>query len=601
MTRKWIAWLLIVLMAVGLTSCGGGGDPNQTTAGGNVETTGPAGTPTAKVYKTYMSSDCASLNFLDNVDSNAETPSTYCTSFLWRTYPNEDGTNYVFINDLAAEEPIQIDDNNWKIVLRQDAKFHNGDPINADTWIFTFQQQLNPKMAARMGTFLYDSRITIVNGENYYKQGSEGFPATVAWDEVGIKKLDDYTIQITTEDKHSAQDIMKHFYTRNLSPINRKMWDQCLSADGLTTSYGSDLEHFVGSGPYHFKDWQYDSLHVYEKNPDHWISNLYHFDRVEVRIVPEMNARVELFEKGEIMSLEPDANTIDTYLDDPRMTTFGNVTVTHIDINCKNPDNPITANLNYRRAIYHAIDRETVANTIFGHMAPAGTYVNDQAGMFSENALTYRESKHGLAVTEMVNQWGPAGYSPKLALEYLNKALKEENVPEGTVITLKYVINDSDKEWKALGEYLMEEWQTIFEGKVKLEIVPYAGMSATDFKKTGDDKWDLSPNDWARSLSRTYPHTCFYYYTTKYEGGPNNFHVAEFDEQYEKCESIKNGDYDTLLAETKKLEEIYLNYVIQCPVYQQIKYQLFSENLKLPVKNYIPGFGWGIQYGDIAN
>ncbi len=557
-----------------------------------------------KIYKTYITSELATLNFTDNVDSNRSAPGTYAMSQLYRAYPNEDGTNYIFIYDLAAGEPIQVDDYTWNIPLREGAKWHDGTPINADTWMFTFQQRINPKMAPRMATFLVDNTITVVNGMNYLLQGTEGYPAEVAWEEVGFKKIDEYTIQVVTEDANTKEDVMKQFWGDDQVPVHEELWNECLSADGLTTSYGSDLDHFVGCGPYTFSDWQYDSMQTYTKVEDHWMAEYFHYDEVQVRIVPEMNARVELFEKGEIMSLTPDANTIETYIDDPRTTMYGSTSVYHIDINCKNPTNPISGNVNYRKAIYHAIDREVAAPEIFGYQQEVGTYVNAQAGMLSASGLTYRDSEYGQAVTQMVADWSAdghtTGYNPELALEYLNKALAEENVPEGTVITVKYAIDEGDLAWKALGEYMMEEWPTIFEGKMVLEIVPYAGMSATDFKKTGDDKWDLSPNEWTRGMSRTYPHTCFYYYLASYSGAPNNYFVPEFDAQYQVCEDIKLGDYDTLLKETQKLEEMYLDYVIHVPVAQVVNYELFAEELILPVKTYIPGFGWGAAFGDIA-
>ncbi|MGI6177165.1 MAG: peptide ABC transporter substrate-binding protein [Eubacterium sp.] len=589
MSKKLLAILLSAVMIIGLTACGGGGNN-----GGDTEST--------KVYKTYLSTEVSSLNLLDNVDINVETPAAYCQSFLWRKYPNEEGNGYIWINDLAAEEPVQVDANNWQIKLRQDATWQDGSPINADTWMFTFEQALNPKMAPRMSTFLADNLITIVNATEYSLQGTEGHVASMDFSEVGIKKVDDYTIQITTEGENSAEDVMGHFYYRDNTPINEELWKECLSDDGLTTTYGSDLDHFIGCGPYTFTTWEYDSMHVYTKREDHWLADYFNYDSVEVRIVPEMNSQVELFEKGEIYSLTPDANTIDTYLDDPRMTVYGSTSVTHIDINCKNPTNPITASVNYRKAIYHSIDRETVAATIFGHMEPSGTYVNDQAGMLSESGVIYRESEYGKAVTDEVSAWGPYGYNPDMALDYLNKALEECGVTDDQLpINIKYAVDESDKSWKAFGEYLKEQWKTIFQGKLELEIVPYAGMSATDFKNTGDDKWDLSPNDWTRGASRKYPYTCFYYYTSSYSGSPNNFHPEEFDEQYAYCESIKDGDYDTLLAETQKLEEIYLEYVVQCPVYQTVNYQLFADCLELKVKTYIPGFGWGAEYGDIVD
>ena len=605
MSKKLLALLMATLMLLTFAACNkpvegeqpGADDPAVTDPTDTPVTPDPTG---LKVYKTYLSDECTSLNFLDNVDNPAETPGTYCVSYLWRAYPNEDGTNYIWIDDLAAGDPAQIDEHTWNISLNQNGKFDDGTPINADTWMFTFKEQLNPKMAPRMSTFLADNTVTILNATDYVLQGTEGYPETVAWEDVGIKKIDEYTIQIVTTGENSADDVKKHFWNRNNTPINETMWNQCLSADGLTTSYGSDLDHFVGCGPYKFTTWNYDSQHVYTKNPDHWMAQYFNYDEINVRIVPEMNARVELFEQGELYSLEPDANTIEHYLDDPRMTEYGSTTVEHIDINCKNPNNPISGNVNYRKAIYHSINREVVADSIFGHMEPVGTYVNAQAGMLSDSALTYRDSKYGQAVTEMVESWGPYGYSPELALEYLNKALAEENVPEGTVITVKMAFDESNSSMKAFAEYLMEEWPAIFGGKMVLEAVPYAGMSATDFKATGDDKWDLSPNDWIRGLSRTYPYACFYYYQSSYSGRPNNYTVPEFDAQYAVCDSLKDGDYETLLAETQKLEEIYLETVIHVPVFQTVNYQMFADCLKLPVETYIPGFGWGAPYGDIV-
>ena len=66
------------------------------------------------------------------------------------------------------------------------------------------------------------------------------------------------------------------------------------------------------------------------------------------------------------------------------------------------------------------------------------------------------------------------------------------------------------------------------------------------------------------------------------------------------CEELRSGDYEKLLDETAKLEEIYLDKVIQIPVVQAINFELFADRLELPVDHYIPGFGWGFIFGDIV-
>ena len=552
---------------------------------------------TEKVFRTYMSADCPILNGHDSVETMLQTPHDYCSSPLFRRVPDEDGLGFSYVGDLASELPVKIDDYNWQIKIRKEARWHNGDPINADTFMYSFKMQLDPILANQMADFLANYSIKIVNAEEYAKQGSS---ATVAWEDVGIKKIDDYTLQITTVDANTMASFCSHFTDRSCFPVYEPLYEAGMNAERTQTTYGTSLDTWMGAGPYKFESWVVDSMHVYVKNPDHWLADLFNYDRVEVRIIPQMNARVELWEKGMLDDLTPDANTIDTYIDDPRMVNYATTTVYHIDVNGKNPNNPLSASLNYRKALYHALNRDVIARSLFGYMKPSGTYVNGQAGILSENALTYRDSEYGQAVAQMVEGWGPYGYNPELALDYFNKACEEMGVGTDTVIPLIFQVGDSDNTWKRVGEYLQQELPVIFRNRVSIDIVS-TPLSSTEFKQTGDDKWDLSPNDWARGASRTYPYQCFYYYLTGYGSSPNNWFDAEFEAQFAVCDSAEvKTDYDRMLRETQKLEEIFLDKVILIPVVQDITYQMFSDRLDLKVKTYLPGFGWGTMYGDIA-
>lgn len=137
------------------------------------------------------------------------------------------------------------------------------------------------------------------------------------------------------------------------------------------------------------------------------------------------------------------------------------------------------------------------------------------------------------------------------------------------------------------------------QGKVVLDIITYAGIGATAYKAQGDDGWDLSPNDWVTGTMYKYPHQCYKYYISSYSGKPNNYTNDEFDAQYEYLDSIRNTDYETLKNETAKLEKIALDCVLICPVVQNVNYVLISDSLDLPVETYLPGFGWGEEFGDV--
>ena len=89
MCKKLIALLMAAMMLLAVAAACGktdapadNGNTHAPADNGNNTTTTPDA-PVAdagKVYKTYLTSEVASLNFLDNVDGNASTPSG---CYLW--------------------------------------------------------------------------------------------------------------------------------------------------------------------------------------------------------------------------------------------------------------------------------------------------------------------------------------------------------------------------------------------------------------------------------------------------------------------------------------------------------------------------------------
>ena len=81
MSKKLIALLMASLMLLSVAAaCGKTETPSTSDATQPGENNTPAATTPAadgeKVYKTYLTSEIASLNFLDNVDGNADTPAS---------------------------------------------------------------------------------------------------------------------------------------------------------------------------------------------------------------------------------------------------------------------------------------------------------------------------------------------------------------------------------------------------------------------------------------------------------------------------------------------------------------------------------------------
>lgn len=634
-TMKLVALTLAMLMLVACAAaCGGGSEDENKEAG--------------KVLNICMGSDCETMNAHATPSSTPSTPYSYCSAFLWRAYPNDtsagESVGYHYIGDLAKDMPVLVktEENaeyelyeavldaagektgeythstqtstlqTWEFEIREEACWQNGDKLTAEEIVYSWEKLADPALANAMGDFLcYNFQILNCDA---YRWGQ------LPWSDVGIKVVDGNKIQVIVVGETSESTFCANFNDRSLCPVKKDIYEQGLSEG--TSKWGTSLENWMSCGPYTFSSWTEDSVQTYVKNEDHWLADLFHYDQVNVHIVPEMNARVQMFESNQLDTLAPDANTIDQYLDDPRMTVYGSTSVYHIDVNCKNTDNPLCSGtletqVAYRKALYHALERKTIAYELFGQQQETGTYVNLQAGLLSESGLTYRESSYGQAVTQMVADWSAegytTGYNPEKAVDYMKQAwtLAGLNWEDSTKITLKLVMNTGESAWKATGEFMQEEFPKIFvntngDVKVDIEIIAQGNMSSTNMKKPvdqggfGDNGWDLSPNDWSRSASRINPYTCFYYYTDQYTNCPNNYFSEEFNNQYRVCQAAETSDYDTQLKECQKLEELYLEYVIHLPVAQVVNYELFAEDLVLPTDVYIPGYGWGLIYGDIA-
>ena len=73
-----------------------------------------------KVFHTYLTSDTETLNGQNSVQSNVNTPATYCQATLYRAVADESGLNFHYEPEIAAAlpEPVEGKENTWKIAQR---------------------------------------------------------------------------------------------------------------------------------------------------------------------------------------------------------------------------------------------------------------------------------------------------------------------------------------------------------------------------------------------------------------------------------------------------------------------------------------------------
>ncbi len=175
---KLLALLLALVMVVpfALTAC----DPS--TPGPN-----PGPDPSAKTYTYRVATTSITTNWNTHTyqANDATDVLGYTEDSLYTFDYNETKDGYVIIPSMAAEMPIDVSEDYaerygydpttegmaYKIKLRSDLKFQNGDAINAQTFVDSVKLLLNPAAANQRASSTWTGNMKIYGAESYNKSG----------------------------------------------------------------------------------------------------------------------------------------------------------------------------------------------------------------------------------------------------------------------------------------------------------------------------------------------------------------------------------------------------------------------------------------------
>ena len=203
-TMKLMALVLALVMMLSLAGCvNSGTNPSTNGTDGSDPTGGTTGTPAEKVYtyNTYLTLSPSNWNELTYQDSNDTNIMSYIGSaFFGYDYARDEAGQIISgayevtyeaatkLEDVTAQYaeawgvPADGKGYAYKITLRQDLKWENGDPIKAEDFVYTMQEQLNPLFQNYRADSFYVGATVIVGAKDYAKQGQSGwFAASEAY------------------------------------------------------------------------------------------------------------------------------------------------------------------------------------------------------------------------------------------------------------------------------------------------------------------------------------------------------------------------------------------------------------------------------------
>ncbi len=280
----------------------------------------------------------------------------------------------------------------WTFHLNKDAKFHNGRKVTAADFKYAWERICNPANESEISYHL-----SAVKGFDAMQEGT-------ATELEGVKVLDDYTLEVTLAYPFADFEfVVSH---PSLGPVPKEEVEKDPKAFA---------EKPVGNGPFMMAEpWAHDQYIKVVRFDDYYGQEPY-LDGVDFKIFKDDetaflefkagNLDFTVIPSGQVKAVAAEyGESADGYTVEPgKQVLLGpEVSIYYILFNTKDD---VLKNVDLRRAISLAINRQAICDTVYEGMRVPAT------GIVPSGILGYLD-----------NQWAYCKYDPAQAKEFLAKA-----------------------------------------------------------------------------------------------------------------------------------------------------------------------------------
>lgn len=352
-----------------------------------------------------------------------ETPEYATADLIYDTYLGWEREDFDTKGNLATSWEQSGDGLEWTFEIRDDATWHDGEPLTARDIAFTFNWIIDEGV----GNFI------------------DYLPFT---DE--ITAPDDTTLIWRTKIPTQAPIYPPYIYIMPQHVLSEY-------ADKAEFRTWKGFPDTIGSGPFELVEWRRGDFWRLEANPDYW-GGAPKIDEFIFRVFQNEEAMVQALKQGEIDFADNlGAALFDSLQDEPNVTTnVGNAsTFAQMSFNqCTNDvpycrqtgfnHHPATADPDFRLAVEYAIDRETLVDRVKqGYATSAVTVIPSPKWHHDpEDVVTYDPDEANRILDE-------AGY-----VDTDGDGIRE--TPDGQPLQLRFIVRTEDPDSIVAGEFIVE-------------------------------------------------------------------------------------------------------------------------------------------------
>ena len=419
--------------------------------------------------------------------------------------------------------------------LREDAKWSDGQGVTAKDFEYSWVRALDKETAAEYSYQLF-----------YIKNGQKFNEGEATRDELGIKVIDDYTLEVTLEAPTAYFKELTAFTT--YMPLR----EDIVSAD--PEGWALDPATYISNGPFKLVQWDIKDQLVFEKNEEYWNAKAIKLSGVVFKLVTDQNTAYASLKAGDFDMVDtvPPAE-IAAGQEEGLVTIYPNLATYMLIFNVgKQSTLPedvkkVLNDPKVRRALSISIDRKAIVeNVTKSGQVPAYSYV--PKGILNEEGKDFADKEYYDA--------------NKPNVEEAKKLLAEAGYPNGEGIpTLEFMYN-TEGSHKLVAQAIQQDWAKI---GVNVELANQEWKVFLNTRQEG--QYEIARHGWSGDYVD--PMTFLDLWVT---GGGNNdagYSNAKYDALVNQAKT--EGDQAKRWELMRQAEDILMEDMPIVPIYYYTK------------------------------
>lgn len=454
-------------------------------------------------------------------------------------------------NDKAVEgaaESMEVSEDGlvYTFKLRKEGKWSDGKPVVADNFKYSWLRALNKETAAEYAYQLY-----------YIKNAKRFYDGEVSADEVGIKVIDDYTLEVTLENPTEYFPQLLAFTT--YLPLR----EDIVSAN--PEGWATNPETYVSNGAFKLVQWDMKDKLVFEKNENYWDKNSVKLDSLTFKLVSDETTAYSELKAGNFdMVNSVPTNEVQPGIKEGLVHVMPKLGNYYFAINVgkqdtlKNDVKKALSNKLVRQALNLAIDRQEIIDNV-GKAEQVAAYSFVPLGITDKDGNEFASKKY---------------YDPKDMKANIEKAkelLKEAGYENGNGLPTIELMYNSEGSHKDICQIIQQNWAKI---GVNVELTNQEWAVFINTRQQGD--YQIARHGWIGDYID--PMTFLDLWVTN--GGNNDcgFSNSEYDSLIANAKI--ETDYNKRLEMLRKAEDILMDEMPVLPIYYYTTVIAWNSNVK---------------------